>query len=131
MSTPLDNPDAIISGSVRGYGRPYGVLGPPKWRIVLNRLLRRRPISQRFLLQVIYRDYTERTTTIHLDPGMLNEVLEKLWEAPLVRQVFVGEILYKSRKSFGADFDPENLTKFLGEAYKNANPNPTQPGMRA
>lgn len=118
--TPMDNPDAVFSGSATSYGKPLGAGGPGRWRVLLRRLLKRKPYSQRFLIHVTYRDWTTRTSTAHLDTEKfsIRDLCEKILENENVRAVECGELLFKARKSFGADYDPANILKALdlGEA---------------
>lgn len=107
--TPMDTPDAVISAGHYGYGQPYGLDGPNWLRRLLRRLLRRRPATQRFLLRITYRDYRERCEVVHLKPGLIREFVGRLLAAETVRSVECAELLFKGRKSFGADYDPANL----------------------
>ena len=111
MSAPYDTPDAVISASHRYYGKPFGLKGPGRLRTWLQKLLRRKPISQHFLLRITYREGSERCETVHFDAGAITEFVEKLLAAETVRSVEVAELLFKGRKSFGADYDPANMLK--------------------
>lgn len=115
--SPLDTPDAVVSGSATWYGKPLGLAGPGWFQRFVARLLRRKPVSQRFMLRITYRDWSERVEFVTLEPGKfsIREFVSRVMEGESVRIVECAEVLFKGRKSFGADYDPAN---WLG-ALKN------------
>jgi len=118
-TSPLDIPDAVVSGSRTHYRRLDG----GRWfalKVWLAKVLRRPMPSQRFLVRIIYREWQEKCEVVHLNAGMIGPFVQKLMAAPLVRQVFVAELCFKGRKSFGADYDPDKLFEFIKSAAKNA-----------
>lgn len=116
MSAPYDTPDAVISGSHRYYGKPLGLKPGFIFRDWFRKLLRRKPETQHFMLRIIYREWQERVEVVHFAPGLILPFVDKLLAAPQIRQVFVSEMLFHGRKSFGADYDPERMFEFLKSA---------------
>jgi len=116
--TPLDNPDAVFSGSATTYGKPIGMSGPGRIRVLIRRLLKRKPYSQRFLLNVTYRDWSTRAQITHIDTEKfsIRDMCERILAGENVRSVECAELLFKARKSFGADYDPEAVFRTLKAA---------------
>ncbi len=72
-------------------------------------------------MHVIYRDGGARTERVNFYPGEIGPFLASLSDAPIIRSIECAELLVKSRKSFGADYDP---SRWL-DALKAATPQPT------
>jgi hypothetical protein len=47
-------------------------------------------------------------------------MVERLMNAPKVRQFNIAEMLFYGRKSFGVDYDPDIAFKNLGDILPNA-----------
>lgn len=117
--SPLDMPDAVISSSYQHHKRLDGGC----WFRALNWLrvkLKRKPLTQRFMVWIIYREWQERTQSVTLNAGMISDFIEKMMAAPEVRQVHVAELWFKGRKSFGVDYDPAKVFEFLKSVAKAA-----------
>jgi len=125
---PYETPDAVISMGLQTYGRPKGFkrlhrlvswsLGKLKWKLPM----------QTIMVRVVFRDYRERVEVVQFPVGTVQPFVEKLLEKPQVRQVYVAELLFKGRKSFGADYDPNRWDEFFVKAAKSAaDETPTAP----
>lgn len=134
---PYETPDAVMSMRRFTYGRPLGLGGRTKWRRRLDQtkeLCRRlwcklrygyvpgssKDYYQRFVLVITYRDYTQRIHPIHLQEDAILGFVDQLMAAPTVRGVEVGELLLKTSKSFGEDYNPDKAFEYLMKAVGKA-----------
>ncbi len=104
-------PDDIMGVSSKQYPPPKGLNSDAK--------------EQHFLVWIIYQDWTERTQRItfsdEVNPAeAINMMVERLMNAPKVRQFNIAEMLFYGRKSFGVDYDPDIAFKNLGDILPNA-----------
>lgn len=109
---PYETPDAVVS---MGMHHHKPLAGGIFFRYVnwWRRKLGIKPLTQTFVVWIIYREWQEHTRTVTLPAGTIGGFVEKLLEAPLVRQVHVAELWFKGRKSFGVDYDPSRFDEFL------------------
>ena len=117
--SPLDMPDAVISSAYHHHKRLDGgrIFRAMNWLRVKTG---RKPLTQRFLVWIIYRGWQERTQVITLNAGMIGDFVEKMMAAPEVRQVHIAEFWFKGRKSFGVDYDPSKMMEFLKSSTAQA-----------
>lgn len=117
--SPLETPDAIITMAYHHHKRLDGG-NLFRARVWLAKVLRRKLPTQRFMVWIIYRDWQERVQTVTLEAGAIGNFIERLMEAPVIRQVHVSEYWFYGRKSFGVDYDPAKTFEFLKAAAKDA-----------
>lgn len=112
---PYETPDAVISV---GLHRHKSLAGSRTF-LALNWVrekIGKKPLMQTFVVWIIYREWQEHTRIVTMPAGTIAGFVEKLLDAPTVRQVHVAELWFKGRKSFGVDYDPSKLMDFFAKS---------------
>lgn len=65
--------------------------------------------NTRYVMHVVYRDYSEQTKRFAMSPEKAHELAEKVLMSDNVRAVTLGEVLQYGHKSFTEDFMPERF----------------------